>query len=252
MPNFSVSNLDPKKPDHLKAWLWISSRTRDRKKTLRAYTQPEPSERLTLLALMGFAVMITRFLKLWIPSITFANVGKGNIVIQMKTLWKGTGRKKWTKYVVLTSEEKLLYHWDVGVSVEASHARDSCDKVFCQINISLQTSSELWGLTFSHLEGRVVWLHKLWSKTTRKLEREIRIFPTDFQKKFRLTLRYWHLHEKTRRGKQTDDSTPENVNIHFWSHKRYSYLTTFKLLLGSRIWRRPKLSLCLVHSKEML
>ena len=86
MPTCSVSNLDPKKPDPLRTWLWLSSRTRDRNVMLRAYTQPEPSERLTVLALTGFAVTVTLFLKLWVASITFAIFRKGNLVLQMKTL----------------------------------------------------------------------------------------------------------------------------------------------------------------------
>ena len=43
----SISNLDPIKPDRLKTWLWLSSRTRDRNVILKAFTQPEPSKRLT-------------------------------------------------------------------------------------------------------------------------------------------------------------------------------------------------------------
>ena len=66
--------------------VWLSSRTRDRNVILRAFTQPEPSERLTALALIGFAVTVTQFLKLWVASITFPNVRKGNLVLQMKTL----------------------------------------------------------------------------------------------------------------------------------------------------------------------
>ena len=93
-------------------------------------------------------------------------------------------------------EKKLLYHWDVGMSVESSPVRESWDKVFCQINISLQTSSLLWELTFSHWEGRVVWLRTMLSKITRKLAIEIRIFSTDFQKYTRFTLKYWRLHKK--------------------------------------------------------
>ena len=51
MPTCSVSNQ--MKPDPLRTWLWLSSRTRDRNVILRAFTKPEPSERLTALALMG-------------------------------------------------------------------------------------------------------------------------------------------------------------------------------------------------------
>ena len=76
----SVSNLDPIKPDRLKTWLWLSSRTRDRNVKLRAFTRPEPSERLNPLTLMGFAVTVTHFLKLLVSSITFANISKCNLV----------------------------------------------------------------------------------------------------------------------------------------------------------------------------
>ena len=86
MPTCSVSNLDSKKPDRLKTWLWLYSRTRDRNVILRAFTQPEPSERLTPLVLIGFAVKVTQFFKLWVASFTFANARKGNLVLQMKTL----------------------------------------------------------------------------------------------------------------------------------------------------------------------
>ena len=86
MSTCSVSNLDLIKPDRLKTWLWLSSRTRDRNVILRAFTQPEPSERLTPLALMGFAVTVIQFLKLWVGFITIAMVRKGNLVLQMKTL----------------------------------------------------------------------------------------------------------------------------------------------------------------------
>ena len=86
MPTSSVANLDPIKPDRLKTWLWLFFRTRDRNVISRVFTQPEPSEGLTPLALMGFAVILTQFLKLWVASITFANVRKGNLVLQMKAL----------------------------------------------------------------------------------------------------------------------------------------------------------------------
>ena len=56
MPTSSVLNLDSIKPDPLRTWLWLFSRNRDRNVKLRAFTQPETSERLTALALMGFAV----------------------------------------------------------------------------------------------------------------------------------------------------------------------------------------------------
>ena len=86
MPTCSISNLDPKEPDRFRTCLSLSSRTRERKVILRTFTQPEPSERLTALALMRFAVTVTQFLKLCVASITFANVRKGNFVLQMKTL----------------------------------------------------------------------------------------------------------------------------------------------------------------------
>ena len=69
MQTCSVSNLDPTKPDRLKTWLWFCSRTRDRNAKLRAFTQPEPSERLTPLALMCFGVTVKQCLKLWVASI---------------------------------------------------------------------------------------------------------------------------------------------------------------------------------------
>ena len=53
----------------------------DRNATLRAFTQPEPSERLTPLAFMGFAVTLKHFLKLSVASISFANVRKCNVVL---------------------------------------------------------------------------------------------------------------------------------------------------------------------------
>ena len=81
MPICSVSNFDPIQPDGLKTWLWLSSRTRDRNEILRAFTQPELSERLTDLAFMGFAVTVTQFLKLWFVYITFSNVKKGKIFV---------------------------------------------------------------------------------------------------------------------------------------------------------------------------
>ena len=130
--------------------VWLSSRTRDRNVILRAFTQPEPSERLTALALIGFAVTVTQFLKLWVASITFPNVRKGNLVLQMKTLWRDKGKEKWTNYVDLTCGKKLLYHWDVGVSVEASHAPESWDKVFYQINIFYKRP-----LSFENLLSRI-------------------------------------------------------------------------------------------------
>ena len=83
------------------------SRTRGQNVILRAFTQPELSETLTLLALMGFAVTVTHFLKLWVASITFANVRKGNLVLKMKTLWREKGREKWTNFVDLTCEKKI-------------------------------------------------------------------------------------------------------------------------------------------------
>ena len=86
MPTCSVSKLDPIKPDRLKTWSWLSSRTRDRNVLLRAFTQPEPSERLTALELMVFAVTVTQFSKLWVASISFANVRKDKFVLQKKTL----------------------------------------------------------------------------------------------------------------------------------------------------------------------
>ena len=107
MPTCSVSNLDPIKPDRLKTWLWFSSGNRDRNVILRAFTQPEPSERLTPLALMGFAVIATQFLKRCFASFKFENVRKGNVVSQMKTLWREKGRNKWTNYVDLTCEKKF-------------------------------------------------------------------------------------------------------------------------------------------------
>ena len=64
MPNCSISNFDPIKPDRLKTWLWLSSRNRDWNVILRAFTQPEPSEIMTPLELMGFAVTVTQFSKL--------------------------------------------------------------------------------------------------------------------------------------------------------------------------------------------
>ena len=106
MTNCSVSYLDPIKPDRLRICLWLSSRTRDRNVILRAFTQPEPSERLTALALMGLAVTVTQVLKFWVASITFANVRKGNLVLQIKTLWRDKGKEKWTNYVDLTCEKK--------------------------------------------------------------------------------------------------------------------------------------------------
>ena len=117
---------------------------------------------------------------------------------------------------ILLARKTLLCHWNVGVSVEASHAREPSDKVFCQINISLQTSSELWELTFLHSEGRVVWLRTMWSKSTRKLQRETQTFPTDFQRSIRFTLRYWRPHEEIRSGKQTADSYPEKIIVQFY------------------------------------
>ena len=74
------------KPDRLKTWIWLFFRTRDRNVILKTFTQPEPSERLIPLALMGFAVTVTLFSKPWIASIIFANVRKCNVVLQMKTL----------------------------------------------------------------------------------------------------------------------------------------------------------------------
>ena len=66
------------------------------------------------------------------------------------------------------------------------------------------------------------------------LREKFESFPPIF-KRIRFTLRYWRLHEKIRRGKHTDESTPKNVNIQFSSHKRYNYHTAFKRLFGSWI-----------------
>ena len=248
----SVSNPDPINPDRLKTGLWFSSRTRDRNVILRAFTQTEPSERLTPLALMGFAVTVTQFLKLWVASITFANVRKGNIVLQMKTLWGQKGREIGTNYVDLTCEKKITLSLRCG-SVSGSF---TCARIMRKSLLSDRhfPTNVLWALrtSFSHLEGRVVWLRTMWYKSTRKFEREIGILPTDFQKYIRFTLRFWRLHEKIRRGKQTVDSTPENVNMQFPFHKRYNYHTAFKLLFGSWIRMWLNLTLCSVHSKEML
>ena len=46
-----------------------------------------------------------------------------------------------------------------------------------------------------------------------KLKVKFESFPPFFKKFICFTLRYWRLHEKIRRGKQTDDSTPEIVDI---------------------------------------
>ena len=83
------------------------------------------------------------------------------------------------------------------------------------------------------------------------LREKFESFPPIFKKNIPFTLRHWRLHEKIRRGKQTDDSTPENVNFQFSSHKRYNYHTAFKLLFGSWIRMCPNLSFCSVHSNEM-
>ena len=107
MPTCSVSKLDPIKPDRFKTWSWLSSRTRDRNVILRAFTQPEPSERLTPLALIGFAVFVTQFLKPWVAFIFFANVREGNLILQMETLWSDKGRGKWRIYVDLNCAKKI-------------------------------------------------------------------------------------------------------------------------------------------------
>ena len=252
MPTWSVSNLDPIKPDRLKTWIWLFFRTGDQNVSLRAFTQRQPSERITNLALMGFEVTVTHFLKLWVASITFANVRKCNLVLQMKTLWGHKRREKWTNYVNLTCQKKsysIIEMWDCQWKFH--QCEDHELKSFVRSIFSLRTSSLLWELTFSHSEGRVVWLRTMLSMSTRKLAIEIRIFSTDFRKYTLFTLKNWRLHQKIRRRKQINDSTLEIVKIQFSSHKRYNCHTASKLFFGSWIRMRPNLSFRSIHSNKM-
>ena len=108
----------------------------------------------------------------------------------------------------------------------------------------LLPTNVIWAFrfTFLHSEGRVVWLRTMWSSSTRKLEREIQIFCTNFQKYIRFTLKYWLLHEKIRRGKQTDDLTRRMLisSFHLINSTLITPLLNFYLDLGlecDRIYR---------------
>ena len=69
------------------------------------------------------------------------------------------------------------------------------------------------------------------------LREKIESFPPVFKSMFVSRSDIGDLMKKYAEGKQTDDSTPENVIIQFSSHKRYSYHTAFELLFESWIRR---------------
>ena len=86
-------------------------------------------------------------------------------------------------------------------------------KSFIRSTLPYRRPLKIANLLFRNRKGELFGYVQCDLRVPENLREKFESFPPNFQKHIRFALRYWRPYEKIRRGKQTDDSTPENANI---------------------------------------